>query len=151
MYEDYLEDYVYKLMAKLASRICKTFTRTKKPPESEHRLVPKMTFNENINESVSQSKDHGDRFGNEAIDDELNSYESQKASELSKLKLNELVQCEQKDNEEQKQSKSVDNGKEDDINEDLNNINFHMMMFFLWLSVALVNVPALLTWARNFK
>lgn len=44
-----------------------------------------------------------------------------------------------------------DRKKSRNIDNDLNNINFHLMLFFMWMAVAIVNVPALLTWARNFK
>ncbi|KAJ0177266.1 hypothetical protein K1T71_007275 [Dendrolimus kikuchii] len=148
MYEEYLEDYVYKLMAKFASRICRTFKRGNIPRESEQSLVSKDSFKEKpLKTTGSQIK--YDQVKNETIENKLNSNESQETNEVN----NEL-QSEQNDSEEQKASKCdgvKDYSNKDDINEDLNNINFHMMMFFLWLSVAIVNVPALLTWARNFK
>ncbi|CAG5057887.1 unnamed protein product [Parnassius apollo] len=41
MYEDYLEDYVYKLMAKLGSKICRLFkSRNKEENTSNTDLVP---------------------------------------------------------------------------------------------------------------
>ncbi|KAH9633328.1 hypothetical protein HF086_004042 [Spodoptera exigua] len=48
-------------------------------------------------------------------------------------------------------SKGSKNEKHLDVDEDLSNLNFHMMMFSMWLAVTLVNVPVLLTWARNFS
>ncbi|CAG9584705.1 unnamed protein product [Danaus chrysippus] len=50
-------------------------------------------------------------------------------------------------------AKNIDkcDASENHIDEDLSSINFHVMMFFLWMTVTVVNIPALLTWARNFK
>lgn len=104
MYEEYLEDYVYKLMAKVASRMCRLFK--KRTPE-------KCNIK---NEEIQESND-------------------------STENVNAVVKTECEET----------NPEEDKIDEDLNNINFHIMLFFMWMCVTIVNIPALLTWARNFK
>ncbi|XP_022125141.2 GPI inositol-deacylase [Pieris rapae] len=98
MYEEYLEDYVYKLLAKIGSRICMMFKKQTKET------------------CYKELKD-------------------QKPEEITNAVVNNDCKDAPKEN----------------VDEDLNNINFHMMLFFMWMCVTLVNIPALLTWARNFK
>lgn len=116
MYEEYLEDYVYKLMAKVGSRICLMFKRKNKNinNETETQLV-KAT------ESTSQN--------GKKTEDKATSAKSEKACQVTGKKEDKFS----------------------DVDEDLSSLNFHMMMFSMWLTVTLVNVPALLTWARNFS
>ena len=115
MYEEYLEDYVYKLMAKVGSRICLMFKKKNKNTtnETDTRLVPTETINKN-----------GKR-----TQDKATNVTAEKACQVNEKK-------------EDKRSK---------VDEDLSSLNFHMMIFSMWLTVTLVNVPALLTWARNFS
>ncbi|KPI93003.1 hypothetical protein RR46_14224 [Papilio xuthus] len=110
MYQDYLEDYVYKLLAIIGSRICKLFSS--KGSNEKTKLL--SVDNENDNDKETK--------------------------------------------EESKVSKSGKNTKPDDyddddiiINEEMSKLNFHMMMFLLWLIITIINIPILLTWARNFK
>lgn len=115
MYEEYLEDYVYKLMAKVGSRICIRFKKRNKNTTNatETSLVP----TESTNQNGKRTQD--------------------KATNVTAEKG-----CQVDQKTEVKHSK---------VDEDLSNLNFHMMMFSMWLTVTLVNVPALLTWARNFS
>ncbi|XP_013169159.1 PREDICTED: GPI inositol-deacylase isoform X2 [Papilio xuthus] len=110
MYQDYLEDYVYKLLAIIGSRICKLFSS--KGSNEKTKLL--SVDNENDNDKETK--------------------------------------------EESKVCKSGKNTKPDDyddddiiINEEMSKLNFHMMMFLLWLIITIINIPILLTWARNFK
>lgn len=140
MYEEYLEDYFFKLLAKFASRICRISKPVYKPNEIQSR-IPQNPINEKPNNietntdvlhvsykrKQSVKKSHGTKISN---------------SEISDSKKFNIQKC-------HKNTENINN--EVDIDEDLNYLHFHMMMFFLWLVVTLVNVPVLLTWARNFK
>lgn len=110
MYEEYLEDYVYKIMAKIGSRICRMFKKNK-TKEAETSLV--------------KSDEHSSQNGIE-----------------NKGKVTSEKGC---------QANAKKNENNSDVDEDLSSLNFHMMMFSIWLAVTMVNVPALLTWARNFS
>ncbi|PZC86467.1 hypothetical protein B5X24_HaOG209186 [Helicoverpa armigera] len=110
MYEEYLEDYVYKIMAKIGSRICRMFKKNK-TKEAETSLV--------------KADEHSSQNGIE-----------------NKGKVTSEKGC---------QANAKKNENNLDVDEDLSSLNFHMMMFSLWLAVTMVNVPALLTWARNFS
>lgn len=145
MYEEYLEDYVYKLMAKVAARLCRIFKSKKKRNinETETSLVPKDSLDLKAIEP-------------NAYDNKINNEVAQIDKKDDKQKPNDVTQHEDKkqDNEINKEAgeqKCNIINKDGDVDDDLNNLNFHMMMFFMWMCVTLVNVPALLTWARNFK
>ncbi|KAF9424109.1 hypothetical protein HW555_000818 [Spodoptera exigua] len=115
MYEEYLEDYVYKLMAKIGSRVCYMFKKkNRNTNEAETSL---------IKAEATTQEGQGDGNNETGVTSE-NTCPSSKGSKKE---------------------------KHSDVDEDLSNLNFHMMMFSMWLAVTLVNVPVLLTWARNFS
>ncbi|OWR55551.1 gpi inositol deacylase pgap1 [Danaus plexippus plexippus] len=127
MYEEYLEDYVYKLMAKLASRMCYMF-KGKKPKEDSKQCTQKEDNSKDITNSENlkaiEFKEHSKKD------------EDQPDKQTNDTKSNNIQKCDSSENL---------------IDEELSSINFHVMMFFLWMAVTVVNIPALLTWARNFK
>ena len=134
MYEEYLEDYVYKLMSKVASRLCRVFkSKVIKNPETQTDIQKEESSKEITNSEIPKA------IENKKPSNNISQTDNKSSSNL----LNE--------NETEKNKNKCDSSKSEHIDEDLNNINFHMMMFFLWMIVTLVNVPALLTWARNFK
>ncbi|CAK1547233.1 unnamed protein product [Leptosia nina] len=125
MYEEYLEDYIYKLMAKIGSKVCRLFKK-------KQEVKGKSSLKENNSVTNDSNKQH---------DSEKTNNDEDKHNDSSKAI--EKTEC---------QNETSPDGVEDDkVDEDLNNINFHMMLFFMWMCVTLVNIPALLTWARNFK
>ncbi|XP_038211985.1 GPI inositol-deacylase isoform X2 [Zerene cesonia] len=139
MYEEYLEDYVYKLMAKIASKICKIF-RKKQKHEIKEQTIDKnqvqsetKEINREINDVKKSILENKDGINNDS----------------SKALVQAKDDCKNKENSKEENTKNHDNKA--DVDDGLNNINFHMMLFFLWVCVAIVNIPALLTWARNFK
>lgn len=134
MYEEYLEDYVYKLTSKVASRLCRVFkSKVDQKPETQTDIQKKESSKQNTNSEIPK-----------AIENKTSSNNIPQTDNKSNSNL-------LSENETEKNKNKCDLNKSEHIDEDLNNINFHMMMFFLWMIVTLVNVPALLTWARNFK
>lgn len=133
-------------MAKVAARLCRIFKSKKKQNvnETETSLLPKDSLDvKAIEHNVTDNK----------VDNEV----AQIIDKDNKQKPDDVTQ-----HEDKKQEKEINKEASErkcrnkiemsyDIDEDLNNLNFHMMMFFMWICVTLVNVPALLTWARNFK
>ncbi|CAG5050252.1 unnamed protein product [Parnassius apollo] len=165
MYEDYLEDYVYKLMAKLGSKICRLFkSRNMEENTSNTDLVPCNSSQEPTTEKLIVADIKKDN-SLDIVEKKDNSLDLVKSSKVSKEKPSENsntdVSVSQSTSDLKKESQKAkrkcnERGRRDDesknsIDQDLNNLNFHMMLFFLWLIVTAVNIPALLTWARNFK
>ncbi|XP_013199791.1 GPI inositol-deacylase [Amyelois transitella] len=156
MYEEYLEDYAYKLMAKVASRICRMFKSKKTVStnnESESSLI-KTSSNDDVSTDIK------------AIED--NKEKSEKRDEISQIKDSSNNDNEKTESEKAIVVNSVEKGQgesvpkcdeiedkkieaEEIIDDNLNNLNFHMMLFFMWIVVTIVNLPVLMTWARNFK
>lgn len=163
MYEDYLEDYVYKLMAKIASRMCKIFTKNKPAEEAATSLI-KRDFTEKSSQINEDNKcNNSDKENIKAIEEPNRDTLAEPATDEN---TNDIQDLENKDNTISCNSENTDNENKPsqstkrkesnksenlDMNEGLNNLNFHVMLFFMWLTVTLVNMPALLTWARNFR
>ncbi|XP_073945393.1 GPI inositol-deacylase isoform X2 [Choristoneura fumiferana] len=161
MYEEYLEDYFYKMAAKYASRVCRIFkSKNKMQKKDETPLIAKLNVLDSGDSTVKYSKLESTALETSSllpIDD--------KKEESKDVKTdNEIAVVENKPQEENKDenarlhnernNESPENEQielVDDFNANLDNINFHMMLFFLWVTVTILNVPALLTWARNFK
>ncbi|CAH2037338.1 unnamed protein product, partial [Iphiclides podalirius] len=144
MYEDYLEDCVYKLMAKLGSRICRLFKSRRDDDQSGINPMPSES-SRTVTKEIMPSNSRSD----------LKSTNNQNDNDRPSGKPNaEIPVCQSSttENESKKSKRNHKTGDEEtEIDKDLSNLNFHMMMFSLWLVVAVVNLPALLTWARNFK
>lgn len=143
MYEEYLEDYVYKIMAKVAARFCRMFKSKKKQNvnETETSLVHKDSADV---KAIEQNTDDSKNVNDVAQIDDKNTPKPNAVTQENK-------EHENKTNKEADERKCNKTDKDNEVDEELNNLNFHMMMFFMWMCVTLVNVPALLTWARNFK
>ncbi|XP_037872633.1 GPI inositol-deacylase [Bombyx mori] len=142
MYEEYLEDYVYKIMAKLASKVCRMFNSTRnKYEKSETNLISKALSD--AKESNLRSKEIDEIEGNDKDSTNNVGQDGSSNTDCALVSAN-------KESERKPKEGSI-KGESKDLDEDFNSINFHMMLFFMWITVTLVNVPALLTWARNFK
>ncbi|CAG9786117.1 unnamed protein product [Diatraea saccharalis] len=152
MYEEYLEDYVYKLMAKIASKVCRMFKSNKDLNNESQISVNSNEVQSNIdvvtseknNDKKDEAKENADNTGgnNEDGKEIADNNEVVVAQSDEKADEKEEKNC----NEKSRRKGSGDSSTDDD----LNNLNFHVMMFLLWICVTLVNLPALLTWARNF-
>lgn len=166
MYEEYLEDYFYKMAAKYASRVCRIFKgKNKTKNTDETSLVEKTNVLDSGDRTVKYSKIESKALETSSllpIDDKKES----KDVKTNVKKDNEVAvvankpQVENKDdnadgpNVRESDNESYENEQMEPVDEfdaNLDNINFHMMLFFLWITVTILNVPALLTWARNFK
>ncbi|XP_075973637.1 GPI inositol-deacylase [Anticarsia gemmatalis] len=164
MYEEYLEDYVYKLMAKVAARVCRMF-KSKKTQEAETSLVKAGSSTElssqKDNEEIKSTNDKNVKSIEGSKDNKIVPVDDLKNEKKENTDCNKLVPVEnntevkevtsEKPRGRKNSRKRNSQGADSDVDEDLNNLNFHMMMFFMWVVVTLVNVPALLTWARNFS
>ncbi|CAH0579308.1 unnamed protein product [Chrysodeixis includens] len=142
MYEEYLEDYIYKLMAKIFTRVRCSFRSKKSNKEPETEPLKPSTSAEQVSSTTDNDR--------KKVEDSKN------AGVTSGEKKGEADSTSSEKNNDTKVNdgeKSCDKSEEKhvDIDEDLSCLNFHMMMFSMWLAVTLVNVPALLTWARNFS
>lgn len=139
MYEEYLEDYVYKLMSKFASKMCYMFKPKKISEKSKCKTISTSgnlkaidNVKEKSEETVSKSKE-----------------DVKEPNSQIKVPVQESEKKKEEMKEDEKECDVIEEIPK--IDEDLNNLNFHMMLFFLWICVTIVNLPPLLTWARNFK
>jgi hypothetical protein len=158
MYEEYLEDYVYKLMAKIASKFCRLFKskQKEKTDESETSLVLKSTSTEVIatDEKENEKGDTSETNEKDAKikdDDDVKETNDDKAVVVAETAIEKDKSEKSELNVVQKRGKRSRRKMSCDVDEDLSTLNYHVVMFLLWVCVALLNVPPLLTWAKTYK
>lgn len=149
MYEEYLEDYFYKIVAKIASKFCIFFKLRKS--KSKKTLDPIKELKNN--EDTKNDESEGVENSQDTINEKNNIIDSDKkiVAENKALVAAEPSESDDKVKMEEDSECKRNEIKINYVDQDLNSLNFHMMMFILWLLVTFVNVPALITWARNFK
>lgn len=187
MYEDYLEDLVYKTIAKVAKKLrgknLEKTGETENEKKSENdavegekleeiedsassELVKTSTEVETVEkEKVSNVKEKQSKkqksiqnnkkcFG-DTTDTIIVKTKGSLNSDLVEVKEREDSVKESNEIKESKETvkETAAREKEKKRSEDfsLNPLHFHFAMFFLWCLVTLLNVPALLTWAHNYK
>ncbi|CAH2238309.1 jg17468 [Pararge aegeria aegeria] len=145
MFEEYLEDFFYRLMSKVGSRICNMFKRKKATPKTNPAtnitLSTEAATSGNLNENIAAPENDKAKKKNNVLrgpNDETDAGENTQETQA-------LVTQEPEEIKEE-----CDTQAAKDI-ENLSNIYFHLMLFFMWLVVTIANIPALLTWAHNFQ
>ncbi|XP_059047007.1 GPI inositol-deacylase [Achroia grisella] len=151
MYEEYLEDYVYKFMAKVMSKICRIFKSKNRDDKSTSKIT-NSTESAALLPATEDEKENPnvETDGEENIKNEPKEIESAEQNHKV-VSVLESIEKQDEGNSSINTDQNIDEDVINKVDEDLNNIHFHMMLFLLWISVTMVNVPALLTWARNFK
>lgn len=153
-----MEDYLYRILAIIGSKVCHYFKSKK--PKSEEKLIALVPTDNTRNEGENEIKaDENVKDLVEAKDiDSLHGESVAKSNSGKEISVNSLetendqdrfrlVEAEANEQEEKEKCKIASVDKD----EQLSGLNFHVMMFSLWLISTLLNITALLTWARNFK
>lgn len=138
MYEDYLEDFIYKTIAKMAKKLGKLTGKKEKPDKDVQE--PDNTPNTSDKDSQIVPKPNTDSLDENkevlAIEDDSDkTIASQDANNTPAQETNETVESAPKQSMETS----------------LASLHFHFSMFFIWSLVTIINIPTLLTWAHNFK
>lgn len=168
MSQDYVDKIVWFFVKQLAEKCKKKFhTHTKKnnamTDNTEHN-------NESVKEILKGNSKNGDgeyqleeKFDSKSVNlnKEQNPQDIQKVGK--DVEVNEMYNQKQKSkvkkrDEETEQLNVTDKTlqdvlkeKRDEIATANNSLFFHSTLFFLWCIITLINLPAALTWAHNFK
>lgn len=157
MYEDYLENIVFKALKKVAKKM--KFGGNKKKKKSNDTQAQGTEDNTNTNEpktSKSGSKKRKNSKTNSAKESSGKTQDVAKTTENAESIAN--------GNEDESNETDVvhDNPDENSVSNDnsvtaneeefsTRSLHFHFGMFFIWCFVTLLQLPTLLTWAHNFK
>jgi len=197
MYEDYLEEFIFKTSQLIASKLFGKVKNDDDITEDVKDSVVEDTndkasgdaqettmkdndavttdvqnkdddndYNEEINKN-DETNDDDNEENLEVIDDnvrgdantDVNSQienisntenDRDVDAELDKL-LKETMEKNEKQNAERMKELAAARFEYDHINVGLNNINFHLPLIFLLFILTILNMPSVVTWARNYQ
>ena len=142
MYEDYLENFVFKSAKTIAMKLFGRLKRSKK--ESEE-----LTKNLKESEQEKEKTQSTDLVELPAKDEET---EEDKAEEEEINKMLDDAMEKQREEKVKKDNEAAAAREEyDNITEGLSEINFHLPIFFLLVLMAILSAPSVVTWARNYQ
>jgi hypothetical protein len=127
MYEDYLENFVFKTAEAVAMKL---FGRVKhvSPPQVEESDIKN-------NEEESNDK-------NNEVEEKEDEEDSNEPSEQTSGAANQLSEIDKNEKQARADYEAINGG--------LSEINFHFPLFLLLLVITCLSVPSVVTWARNF-
>ncbi|KAJ8935241.1 hypothetical protein NQ314_012916 [Rhamnusium bicolor] len=96
------------------------------------------------NDSVDAIKLEKEQNDDKEYEDEANQTITQSNQQAKREEKDQHE--EQSENNEEKPKKS-----ENELSNSYNSIFFHSTLFFIWCIITVINIPAVLTWAHNFK
>ncbi|KAG6445358.1 hypothetical protein O3G_MSEX003858 [Manduca sexta] len=147
MYEEYLEDYVYNKIVKFASRMCCLLVRSRRSPREDNKASGTNT----TSEDKPTLEDNPDSVTDPTSDTLSKGEDETKA--IQRADGNDNGGGDNSDNirTDCDNDRNVASENDEELKEQLNSLNYHMLLFLLWLMVTIINLPALITWARNFN
>lgn len=140
MYEDYLEKYVFKTARMIARKLFGGRRDAKDLPEekTEKKTEEVKATKDVVSKDLSPKEEEMDE-DNKAAEEELN-------------KLMEESMKQRKEDTLKKEKELLFARQEyDQVVSGLSAINFHLPLFFLLVIATLLNVPSVITWAKNFS
>lgn len=156
MYEDYLENFVFKTAKEIAMKLFGKVKKSKNQPESE---TEPETKNDETKDTAADSE------GNGAEDEEAEEEENieQAIEEIEETQtepteedlnteraLKEAMETQRAEKLKKQEELAAERVDYDAITEGLSEINFHLPLFFLLLLLTLMSLPSVVTWAKNY-
>ena len=136
MYEDYLENFVFKtaktIAMKLFGRVRKFTVREEKKKETETAVVEaaKSTNEVETKEELTEEEKAQDEEINRMLEEAMTKQRAEKAKKDKEL--------------------AAERAEYDSITEGLSDINFHVPLFLLLLMISVLSAPSVVTWAKNY-
>ncbi|KAJ8946172.1 hypothetical protein NQ318_004425 [Aromia moschata] len=130
-----------------------------------HEREEKTDDNKNEHKAITQIGDSDITHTEKLIVDDHKNEDVTRGDNVAKAEENKVNKRKSNSNKETKNENELENfqnneskehyeNKPKEVNElshCYNSIFFHTTLFFIWCIIALINVPAVLTWAHNFK
>lgn len=142
MYEDYLENFVFKTAKKIAMKLFGRAKRSKKEEEDEA----------NPDESKAEESNPEQKSLVESTtveNDEVSEEDKAQEEEISRM-LEEAMKKQREEKAKKDKELAAARVEYDGITEGLSEINFHLPMFFLLIMMGILSAPSVVTWAKNY-
>lgn len=154
MYEDYLEEFIFKTAKEIAKKL---FGRSSgRNSENSDNAKGEDTAKESSSIAEDETTDNKNSDKAEMADKEVipvkeeNIEESSEEAELNKL-LKEAMERQEQLKKDQDLELKTARAEYDSIHQGLSHINFHLPLFFLLIILTLLNIPSAITWAKNYN
>lgn len=149
MYEEYLENFVFKTAKLIAMKL---FGRERKPQEDESSVVE---ANDNESEAAATaSLENSDDAGKSP--EELTNNESTGSdaggtddAEVDRM-MAEAMAKQKEEKAKREQEEAAARVEYDSITSGFDGINFHLPLFLLLVLLSILSVPSVVTWAKNY-
>lgn len=146
MYENYLEEFVFKT-AKLIGE--KLFGNQWKRKRSEDTVTKNDNAEEENEPNIESPRDAIEvRRNSIPIEKNVNENGDDEA-DLERL-IRESIDRYREQEEKQRRDREDIRLEYDAIADGISSLHFHLSLFFLLLIVTILNMPALITWAKNY-
>lgn len=144
MYEDYLENFVFKTAKTIAMKLFGRIKRSKKESEDEAAKSKEQETKEEVevpetSQSLVESKTNDDENEDDKAEEE----------EINRM-LDEAMTKQREEKAKKDKELAAARVEYDGITEGLSEINFHLPIFFLLVIMAILSAPSVVTWARNY-
>ncbi|KAL7022968.1 hypothetical protein ACKWTF_012440 [Chironomus riparius] len=161
MYEDYLENFVFKTAKFIAKKLFGRVRRSRNEQTSdiEHEKSDKESNDKsNMKEeesNVSKENDLIDNAEQKALvksDSQsiLEKSDEDKSTEEIEKMLEELMTKQREDKLKNEKNQGFSRVEYDSLTEGLDEINFHLPLFFLLVVITILGLPSVVTWAKNY-
>lgn len=142
MYEDYLEEFVFKTAKLIAEKLFGRARRRREPePEPQNDEAEDEA---NIETPQDAIEVHRTSIPNEEVT------EDEDEADLERL-IHESIDRYREQEEKQRKEKETARAEYDNVVEGLSSLHFHLSLFFLLLIVTILNIPTVITWAKNYS
>lgn len=163
MYEDYLENFVFKTAKFIAMKLFGRVRRPQKEQASENE-----TKDNNRDKEATESSNTEEEESNLPKENDLTENVEQKAlvksdsqsileksdedkssEEIEKM-LEELLTKQREEKLKNEKNQGFSRVEYDSLTEGLDEINFHLPLFFLLVVITILGLPSVVTWAKNY-
>ncbi|KAG5671431.1 hypothetical protein PVAND_001627 [Polypedilum vanderplanki] len=152
MYEDYLENFVFKTAKFIAMKL---FGRVRKPKndqneEKESDETEKTEPNEAKNKSdLKKDENEGETSQSLMKSDSQSDLLNDENEEVEKM-LDEMMKKQREEKLKSEKENAASRVEYDSLTEGLDEINFHLPIFFLLVVITILSMPSVVTWAKNY-
>ena len=156
MYEDYLENFVFKTAKFIAMKLFGRVRRTRKDENSETEQKDEDSSKKEEEESnVPKENDLKEETEQKALvksdpQSILEENDENKSTEEIEKMLEELMTKQREEKLKNEKNQGFSRVEYDSLTEGLDEINFHLPLFFLLVVITILGLPSVVTWAKNY-
>lgn len=143
MYEDYLENFVFKTAKKIAMKLFGRAKRSKTATDDDEATTEET-------KSEDQSEEQKALVESKESEAEEKSEEDKAQEEEVKRMLDEAMTKQREEKAKKDKEAAAARVEYDGITDGLSEINFHLPMFFLLIMMGILAAPSVVTWAKNY-